>query len=279
MHRQAFIPTPAAQRWWRFRTRVVPLLLFVAVVACCGKIWVSRFASGQPPRRRIVCADITSPVSGKVAELNVKPLERVCAGRVIARILATDPQILQATLRTIQSEISVLRLRAEAVAGCASARLRLDAMEQQVESLMARAMLQPITGPEKEPARLERDPTAPPPDEIQDALLAAIRKLEVKLRQAELELIPVELKADCAGRITAIHRRSGERIVAGQRVVTVVVIAPHCTKPVHELTGSGQAVPHQSAAGAAGVSRLLAPPPSGPRSAPATVHRSAQASL
>jgi hypothetical protein len=59
----------------------------------------------------------------------------------------------------------------------------------------------------------------------------------------------------------------------------VVVISPHGAEPVPELTESGQAVSHHSAAGAAEVSPPFEPPPSGPRSAPATVHRSVQASL
>ncbi len=55
----------------------------------------------------------------------------------------------------------------------------------------------------------------------QDTLRASLRVQEEKLRLTEAELKPVVLRAPIDGAISAIHRRTGEAINAGEPIVTV----------------------------------------------------------
>ncbi len=326
MHEKGFIPIPALQRWWRVRTRVVPVLLLVVAVGLCLLIWRANFASGTPARRNLVCSDITSPVSGKVTELNVEPLQRVYAGGVIARILATDPQVLQASLKKILSEISVLRIRAQAAAFRAKDRattqwLQLDLMEERVGLVMAQAGMesasaelvkveglwargvgslgaakaaasrleqlranaeeraQRVSKLGRELAHIKASEGESSPDQNRDLLAAAIQRQEERLRQAEAELIPVELRVECEGTITAIHRRSGDRVVAGQPVATVTIGGPGPDETFAETPRKERAVSHDVPARASEVSRPFGPPPTAPRIGPVTVRRSVQVSL
>lgn len=326
MHDQGLIPMPALQRWWRFRARIVPVLVLFAVVGGALLIWRAKFATAQLASQSMVCSDITSPVSGEVAELNVEPLQRVHAGGVIAKILATDPQILQASLRMIQSEIGVLRIRAQAAAARGENRpskdwVRLELMEERVRLVMVRASMEfvrvglakaeelwsrglgPVEAAEAAGARmeelgaevegrleriaeLEQTLASLDANEVQplrgqepDSLAAAIQRQEEKLRHSEAELIPVELRVDCDGTITAIHRRSGDRIVAGQPVATVTMRVPDLDAPASGDRQEHATVSHHFPDGEGEVSQPVGPPPTAQRTGPATVHRSAQASL
>jgi multidrug resistance efflux pump len=59
-----------------------------------------------------------------------------------------------------------------------------------------------------------------------DPLRAAIAVQESKLRLTEAELSPITLRASIDGIVTAIYRRSGEAVVAGQPIVALATLSP-----------------------------------------------------
>jgi multidrug resistance efflux pump len=59
-----------------------------------------------------------------------------------------------------------------------------------------------------------------------DPLRAAIAVQESKLRMTEAELSPITLRASIDGIVTAIYRRSGEAVVAGQPIVALATLSP-----------------------------------------------------
>lgn len=91
------------------------------------------------------------------------------------------------------------------------------------------ALEQEITGREtlvrEIQAGMERLPFAPQGDATVDdpgTLTAAIRLEERKLELAEAELSPLRLTAPIEGIVSAVYRRSGENVVAGEPIVTIV---------------------------------------------------------
>jgi len=142
------IGTPLSQRWREFRIQVMPLAAFLAAVVAVVVIWREDVAAptlvGEVER---VHANVSSPKAGKLSQLNVRILQRVKAGDVIAQVVTTDPQILQSSLAVVQAEIRLLRMNLQPVMGQQRYELnydhlRLDWMDQRVQLATARVRLE-----------------------------------------------------------------------------------------------------------------------------------------
>jgi HlyD family secretion protein len=81
--------------------------------------------------------------------------------------------------------------------------------------------------------RLGIHPTVEPSQIATNALEAAIAVQEEKLRLAEAELSPLTLRVPVDGMVSAIYRRSGESITAGEPILAVS--APHADRIVGYL--------------------------------------------
>lgn len=62
----------------------------------------------------------------------------------------------------------------------------------------------------------------PPTDGPNNPLRAALGVQEEKLRLTEAQMSPIELKAPIHGRVSKLNRRTGENIVAGDTILTIV---------------------------------------------------------
>jgi multidrug resistance efflux pump len=142
------IPTNRSQRWREFRIRIAPALVFLLAGAAVVFVWRDNVAAptllGEVEK---IHANVSSPKGGKLAQLNVVRLQRVKGGDVIAKIITTDPQILQSSLAVIQAEIRLLRVNLQPVLGQQRYamnydHLRLDWMDQRVLLATARVRLE-----------------------------------------------------------------------------------------------------------------------------------------
>lgn len=148
MDRLAPIPTPPSQIWREIRVRLLPAVLFVCTASAVVLMFRNNFAAptlvGEVEK---IHANVSSPKPGKLAQLNVTRLQKVKAGDVIAKVITTDPQILQSSLAVIQAEIRLLKINLEPVLGqqrlaVSYDRLRLDWMDQRVQLNTARVRLE-----------------------------------------------------------------------------------------------------------------------------------------
>jgi multidrug resistance efflux pump len=142
------IPIPLSERWRDVRTRVLPVLMFVAVVAVIGVLWKENIAApnlvgqAEPLQANVSCYK-----PGMLAHLDVIRFQRVKAGDAVGQVLVTDPKILASSLSVIEAEIDALRagmqpLTAQQKTAMDYGRLRLDWMRQRAQLAMAKVNLQ-----------------------------------------------------------------------------------------------------------------------------------------
>src|SRR5262245_17305889 len=157
------IPVPSAQRWREFRIQVMPFFMFVGALVAAIVIWKQ-----QVPTNALIGevepsgANVSSPKSGVLANLNINRLQRVKAGDPIAQLITTDPKVLQSSLAVILAEIQLLRVNLEPALGeqryaLSYDRLRLDWMEQRVELATVRTRLQLAESESRRVEELYRD--------------------------------------------------------------------------------------------------------------------------
>jgi multidrug resistance efflux pump len=131
------IPTPAAQRWREFRIQALPLLTFLAILACVGVLWQRYvFPSNIVAQVEATTASIITTEPAKIEQLHVVRFQRVKKGDPIATVSIMDSNLVHATLETVradlslmQSRISIGQLRAEQ----SYERERLAVLEQHIQ--------------------------------------------------------------------------------------------------------------------------------------------------
>lgn len=103
------IPTPPAQRWREFRIQALPVLTFIAVLACVVVLWqnyvVPTSIVGEVESTHAV---VISSLPGTIRELKVQRFQRVKAGEEIAIISTMDAETLQTALRAIEGELKLM---------------------------------------------------------------------------------------------------------------------------------------------------------------------------
>ncbi len=87
----------------------------------------------------------------------------------------------------------------------------------------------------------------PHSEESENTMLAAIRVHEERLRLVEAELAPVTLRAPMDGQVGMIHRGTGEHVVAGEPLMTVMAetsdrVLAYLRQPIRVEPYIGQAV-------------------------------------
>src|SRR5436190_3238038 len=254
------IPTPPAQRWREFRIQILPVIVFLGLLATVAMMWRNFVQpSGVVGQVEAVKANVISLHDGIVAALHVDLLQRVTNGQVIGTIIGTDPDVLKASIAAIESDLKVLQ-----------ARMRLDERrnEQQVQQLrldlfsdrmmrdIAFAMSNLASNKLKRTVKLVNGQF-----ESQDVLDIAqaefdkwqaeisargktiaeketvIAQLEggqgtgndsyinaaIKAKEDELEatLRPSEIRAPMDGIISAIYRRGDERVIRGEPILSI----------------------------------------------------------
>jgi multidrug resistance efflux pump len=154
------IPTPPAQRWREFRIQALPVLTFLAVLACVVLLWrefvVPTNVIGEVESTRSL---VISVVPGTIKEIKVQRFQHVKAGDEIALLNTMDPTALQASLRVIEADLKLMRARMQIDVernNMSYEAMRLDTLSERVELAYDRAQLQYF---ESQVARAQRELT------------------------------------------------------------------------------------------------------------------------
>ncbi len=141
------VPTPLAQRLRDARMRLIPPIACVGAILAIALVW--KDTVGAPTMVGLaepIISNVSSYQPGILTELNVRRFERVHAGQVIGKVIIANPDLLQASLGVIRSEIEELqtdpqRLFTERRYVLDYARLRLDNMKQRADLATAKVNL------------------------------------------------------------------------------------------------------------------------------------------
>lgn len=274
------VPTPARLRWREFRIQVLPWVVYAATVAAVATIWVQHVVPPQLVGQvDLVQAQVLSTQPGRLVDVAVDQFQTVRAGEPVARVITTDPAVLESTLAVIRAEVALLREQSDPVLTRERAqvdfeRLRLDWLDQRAALAAARARLafaqaevSRLQSLEKAPegivSQSELDLAVSNRDALKaevterealvaqietsmqrfrvsditradqakdDPLKAAIDLQESRLRQAEAQLAPLTLRAPIDGVVSALYRRTGENVTAGEPIMTIT--SPHSDRIV-----------------------------------------------
>ena len=132
------IPTPPAQRWREFRIRVLPIFIFLCVIAAIVILWRNYVQpTGVVGMVEPNTTVVTTFRPGKLVGLTVKRFQRVKAGDVLGQVITTDPQVVEASLGVIRAQITLIRSGMAPAIGAARAdldyiQLRLVLMKEKV---------------------------------------------------------------------------------------------------------------------------------------------------
>ncbi|MFO8029913.1 MAG: hypothetical protein R6U28_08635 [Cyclonatronaceae bacterium] len=134
------IPVPPSLRWREIRVRLFPFLIFVLVAGLVVWLWKDRVEAtnmiGHVVGKQAL---VGSTQSGSVADLTVSPFDSVQAGDAIARLVTTDPKVMEAELAVVLAEIELERLSRDPFVG--QERNLLDYESMQVDLMENRARL------------------------------------------------------------------------------------------------------------------------------------------
>jgi multidrug resistance efflux pump len=140
------IPVPVAQRWRDARIRLVPAVVFGAVLVGTLLLWKDHVAAPMlVGQAEPVLENVSCHKPGVLAELYVNRFQRVRLGEPIARVMIVDPRYLAASLDVISARIEALRASRRPVVYQEHAAmdyiglvLRRDAQEARLDAAQAR---------------------------------------------------------------------------------------------------------------------------------------------
>ena len=256
------IPMPPGQRWKHFRQRGLPALAFAGVLIMAVWLWGANLANpllvGQAES---LTAEVTSPVDGEVATLEVQLYQQVYVGDVLAVVAGARPEVLSNTLAVIRAEMDAalaeasfapadqirltelqlewLDLRGE-VAALRANLPYVDAELTRIEKLcnqgiadqsqleLARAnalqVREEIAGKEKAIAIAEAALLRLDPESGKNDskyVQAQLRLANDQLRLAESELKPTVLRAPLNGHVTRLYVQSNAAVSRRQLLLTI----------------------------------------------------------
>jgi multidrug resistance efflux pump len=107
---QQKIPIPRSQHWKEFRLRALPGVVFLLTGAVVFQLWSERVTHSNMTGVVVgLAAEIRSPASGYLTQLEVSRFQQVRAGDVIGTVITTDPRLLEARLAVVLAEVELLR--------------------------------------------------------------------------------------------------------------------------------------------------------------------------
>lgn len=141
------IPSPPGTAFREFRIRYLPAITFASVLTMTAVTWQNYVApSNLVGEVESVRSIITSTQPGRLAELSVNHLQHVLAGDLIARVLPSDPQLVDAQVSLTRARMIFLREGVDARVRQQNnrvnyAQLKLDWLDQRVELAALKARL------------------------------------------------------------------------------------------------------------------------------------------
>ncbi|MDP3068954.1 MAG: HlyD family efflux transporter periplasmic adaptor subunit [Opitutaceae bacterium] len=136
------IPTPAAHGWRRMRQQFLPGIVFIGGVAGVTILWTQGVSpTSLVGETETIRAEARSTQAGTLTQVLAKIFQPVRAGDTLAHVMATDPQILEASLAVIRAEIQVMRQTTEQRTLLDYERLMLDLMSERVKLAALKSQL------------------------------------------------------------------------------------------------------------------------------------------
>jgi len=142
------IPIPIRQRWLDARLRILPFVVFTAALGAIVFLWRDHISAptliGQAEPLTV---QIGSPKAGMLTGLTVSRFQKVKAGEIVGQVTVADPQLVEASLDVIRSEIVVLKSTLQPMAtqqrnAVNYVQVRLDWMRQRVTLAGTKVQLQ-----------------------------------------------------------------------------------------------------------------------------------------
>ncbi|HXT41872.1 MAG TPA: hypothetical protein VN887_17825 [Candidatus Angelobacter sp.] len=104
------IPTPPSQRRKDFRLQRIPIIVFALAAVAIFIMWTQNLApttfTGEVES---IQENVASWLPGQLADLRVELFQTVRAGDVVARVITTDPKVLESSLAVIRAEVELLK--------------------------------------------------------------------------------------------------------------------------------------------------------------------------
>lgn len=105
------IKMPVTQMWREFRMRYLPIGVFLAAGVMAFVLWQQTIVGptlvGEVEAVQVA---VTTPDAGYVTKLNVRPMQMVKAGDVIAEIFSTDVRAMSGQVQDLRSRIAMSQL-------------------------------------------------------------------------------------------------------------------------------------------------------------------------
>ena len=161
------IPTPPGQRWKDFRLRGLPLIGFALVAATIFYMWNANLAPmtfvGEVES---IEENVASPKPGQLTDMNIDDFQSVQAGEAVARVITTDPKVIESSLAVIRAEVELVRTGMDPILNqhrdaVNFQQLRLSWLVQRVDLAEARVRLQFADNELERVARLFDDKIVP----------------------------------------------------------------------------------------------------------------------
>ncbi|HVY72178.1 MAG TPA: hypothetical protein VHH73_19755 [Verrucomicrobiae bacterium] len=142
------IPTPFKIHMRELRSRWVPPVAFAIGLIAAVILWRQYvYSPSTVGEVESVTSNVTAPATGTIAEFKLGRLDHVSAGDVVAKVVTTEPRILEASLAVIRAEVALLRASSEPLLGpqrnaMAYEHLRLDYLNERIALAADRVKLQ-----------------------------------------------------------------------------------------------------------------------------------------
>jgi len=188
------IKMPVAQRWREFRMRYLPIGVFLIAGVMAFILWqqtvVGPTMIGEVEAVQIA---ITTPDAGYVAKLNVRPMQVVKAGDVIAEVVSTDVRLMSSQMQDMRSRIAMSQLEIGSIVDRERIafdfqNLSMNTLRFRADLAAARAELPTLEGSLLRAEQGWKDRVVP----YNDYQLALLLRDSVKARIAELEKLVAE---------------------------------------------------------------------------------------
>lgn len=257
------IPSPPTHHWREFRIRVLPMLVFLLIGFLVVHLWTDTAPStnlvGEVEKHQ---ANLISPQTGRLEDLTVDRFDTVTQGQILARVVMTTPETLQASLAAIRADLQVMRARMEQDSERNLqnfVQFRVDLLARKVELAVAEARLrqaesefqrvrslheqQIASTTEYDLALAERDALKVEVTQLaglvgeMEAALPQIQPagmegvdspilaaIEAQEKQLESLEKPAVLRAPMDGMVSKIYRYVGEYVTDGEPILAITAV-------------------------------------------------------
>ena len=107
------IPIPLRQRWRRFRTRQMPILVFLAAVLAAASIWRTQSTpSTLVGEVYAPFSPVLAPLDGFLEDLEMQPHKEYRAGEIIGHVRSVPADQARAQIEALRAEIAMIRIGA-----------------------------------------------------------------------------------------------------------------------------------------------------------------------